>query len=256
MRGDLADPASLASALAGCDSACFVTPHHEQEAQLGFNFVDACEAAQLRRLVYVSSFHPRAGWLPLQRVVDGIIGLIGPHYRAKLAVERRVRRSSLSPVVLGPSNFYQNDELALPEILAGSYPNPMGQRRLNRVDTRDIGDAAARALVGDDVASGAYSLVGPDNMTGDDVARIWTEELGRPVVYGGDDIERWRTTIGTRMSSDLRANDFARTYRIIQRFGAPANARVLAQTTAVLGQPPRDYRSYVRELVAREKRAS
>jgi uncharacterized protein YbjT (DUF2867 family) len=30
VRGDLADPASIAAALADCDAACFNTPHHAE----------------------------------------------------------------------------------------------------------------------------------------------------------------------------------------------------------------------------------
>ena len=249
VRGDLADERSLAAALDGVDSACFITPHHADEAMLGENFIAACEAARLRRLVYVSAYHPLARSLLVQRLIDGVLGAIGPHYRAKLRVERRVRRSTLSPVVLCPSNFYQNDELALPEILGGAYPNPMGHRPASRVDTRDIGDAAARALVDDDVPAGVYPIVGPELWTGPRVADVWSEALGMPVAYAGDDIERWRSSVGARMPL-ARANDFARTYRIIQRFGIPARARVIARTTALLGRPPRDFRSYVREQVA------
>jgi uncharacterized protein YbjT (DUF2867 family) len=248
----MGDPASLAAALAGVDGACFITPHHAQEAQLGMNFVDACEAAKLRRIVYVSAYHPQSRWLFVQRILDGILGAIGPHYRAKLAVERRVRASRCSPVVLCPSNFYQNDELALPEILAGTYSNPMGGKRVSRVDTRDIGDAAARALVGDDVAAGYYPLVGPDAWTGPAIAEVWSAALGRPVAYGGDDIAHWRATVGERMHPAVRADDFAKTYRILQRFGAPVNARAIARTTAVLGKPPRDLRAYCAELAAQQ----
>jgi uncharacterized protein YbjT (DUF2867 family) len=251
VRGDLTDPASLAAALADCDGACFITPHHADEQQLGMSFIAACQAAQLRRLVYVSAYHPVSGSLAMQRVLDGILGMIGPHYRAKLAVERAVRKSRLSPVVLGPSNFYQNDELALPEIQAGRYPNPMGDKPVSRVDTRDIGDAAARALLDDDVAPGAYPLVGPDVWTGAQVAAVWSEALGQPVAYPGNDIETWRATVGARMRPEARANDFGKTYRILQRFGAPANAKKIAQTTALLGRPPRDFRSYVSEQVER-----
>jgi uncharacterized protein YbjT (DUF2867 family) len=254
VRGDLADRASLAAALDGVDCACFITPHHEDEERLGMTFIEACEAAQLRRLVYISAFHPSFRSLFVQRMVDAVLGVIGPHYRAKLAVERRVRRSPLSPVVLGPSNFYQNDELALPEILAGEYPNPMGMRPTSRVDTRDIGDAAARALVDDDVASGAYPLVGPDVWTGPQIAAAWSEALGSDVRYAGDDIERWRQRVGARMTP-ARATDFGKTYRVIQRFGAPASAKMIAKTTALLGKPPRDFRSYVAEQITSQTRA-
>jgi uncharacterized protein YbjT (DUF2867 family) len=252
--GDLTDRASLERALAGCDAAVFITPHHEHEAQLGFNFVDACEAEKLRRIVFISALHPTFRSLLTQRVVDALVGLIGPHYRAKLAVERRVRATSMSPVVLNPTNFFQNDEIGLPEIAAGTYPHPLGDKPACRVDCRDIGDAAARAIL-DDVKSGTYALVSAGTWTGASCAALWAEALGKDVRYAGNDIEPWRKTIGARMDA-ARAADFGRTYKVIQRFGIPANARALARCEKILGRPPRDYHSYVTEQAAKLRASS
>jgi uncharacterized protein YbjT (DUF2867 family) len=252
--GDLLDPASIGRAFVGCDSAVFVTPHHESEAQLGFNFVDAAEAAGIRRLVYISALHPTSRSLLLQRLLDGLVGLVGPHYRAKLAVERRVRATSLSPVVLNPTNFFQNDETGLPEIAGGVYPHPLGNRLSCRVDTRDIGDAAARAIL-DDVPSGVYPLISAGTWTGPSCAAVWAEALGRPVRYAGNDLELWRATVAPRIGA-AKAADFARTYKVIQRFGIPASARALARTEQILGRPPRDYRSYVAEQVEGMRKAA
>ena len=252
VRGDLADRASLDPALAGCDAAIFITPHHEHEEQLGTNLVEAARGAAgngLRRLVFISAFHPTSRSLVVQRVLDGILGLVGPHYRAKLRVERLVRAArELSPVVLNPSNFYQNDELCLPEILEGRYPQCLGQKPANRVDTRDIGEAAAIAVT-TDLPSGAYALVGPGPWTGDRCAEVWADALGTPVTYAGDDVATWAATVGARMPA-ARSADFQKTLRIIQRYGIPASKRAIAETTAVLGRPPRDYRSYVVERAA------
>jgi uncharacterized protein YbjT (DUF2867 family) len=242
VRGDLADPSSLANALSGCDAAFFMTPHHAEEERLGHTFIGACETARIRRLVYVSAYHPLARSRIVQRLLDAVIGAIGPHYKAKLRVERRVRDAA---VVLCPSNFYQNDELALDEIRAGLYPNPIGRKPANRVDTRDVGDAAAIALL-DDLAPGSYPVVGPEPWTGERCAAVWSTALGRDVTYAGDDLVRWHATVGARMT-DAKRSDFARTYRVIQRFGIPASARTIARTTALLGRPPRDFRSYVAE---------
>jgi uncharacterized protein YbjT (DUF2867 family) len=246
--GDLADRASIDRALVGCDSAVFLTPHHVNEAALGFNFVDACKAANIRRLVYVSSLHPTSRSLVLQRLLDGVLGLLGPHYRAKLAIERAVRRTSLSPVILNPSNFFQNDELGLPEIQAGSYPEPIGHRNLNRVDTRDIGDAAARAIL-DDISSGCYPLVGAATWTGPQCASVWAAALGHAVTYAGNGLDLWRNTVGARMP-ELRQKQFASTYKLIQRFGSPETRRDIARTEMLLGCPARDYRDYVAKRVA------
>jgi uncharacterized protein YbjT (DUF2867 family) len=249
VAGDLGVRASLDRALDGCDVAVFVTPHHAREEQLGHNFIDACEAAGIRRLVYVSAFHPLSRSRIVQRLFDGLIGLIGAHYKAKLRVERRVRASRMSPVVLCPSNFFQNDELCLPEILDGRYPQPLGGRAVSRVDTRDIGDAVARAVL-DDVPPGAYPLVGPGAWTGPECARVWSDALGMDVRYAGDDIDAWRMTVGARMP-EARAADFARTYRVIQRFGVRSGQHARATTEWLLGAAPRDYRAYVAERVGR-----
>ncbi len=135
VTGDLADAASLDRALDGVDAACFVTPHHVDEAALGHAFVDACERARLRRLVFVSAFHPLSRSRILQRLFDGVIGLVGPHYRAKLSVERRVRATAMSPIALCPSNFFQNDELVLPAITRGVYAQPLGSRHDDHWET-------------------------------------------------------------------------------------------------------------------------
>lgn len=254
IRGDLADRDSLDRALEGVEAACFVTPHSANEARLGHNFIDACETARVRRLVYISAFHPHSNNRIMQRLLDGVIGLIGPHYRAKLAVERRVRRTAMSPVALCPSNFFQNDEVALPEIRGGTYPHPIGQHPANRVDTRDIGDAAARALL-DDIAPGAYPVVGPAAFTGPQLAAVWSAALGIEVTYGGNDLALWRSTVAPRYEP-AKAADFARTYRVIQRFGIPVNARLRAQTEALLGRPPRAFEAYACEVAAREFAAS
>jgi uncharacterized protein YbjT (DUF2867 family) len=249
VEGDLAVRASLDRALDGCDVAVFMTPHHVREEQLGHNFIDACEAAGIRRLVYLSAIHPLSRSRLVQRLFDGLVGLVGPHYKAKLRVERRVRASRLSPVVLCPTSFFQNDELCLPEILAGRYPQPLGDRAVNRVDTRDIGDAVARALL-DEIPPGAYPLVGPEAWTGRGCARVWSDALGMEVSYAGDDLELWRRTVGARMP-EARAADFARTYRVIQRFGARTSTRARDITEWLLGAAPRDYGAYVAERVER-----
>jgi uncharacterized protein YbjT (DUF2867 family) len=244
---DLSDRASIDRMLEGCDTACFVTPHHADEERLGHNFIESCEAAGIRRLVYISAYHPISRSRIIQRLIDGLVGMIGPHYKPKIRVEQRVRRTtSLSPVVLCPTNFYQSDELCLPAILAGHYPQVLGHKRANRVDTRDIGDAAAIALL-DDLASGVYQLVGPDMWTGPRCAEAWSEALRRPVSYAP---ERWAAAVADKLSL-AKAHDFDKTFRVIQRYGIYTSRGAVERTTALLGRRPRSYRDYVANLAMR-----
>jgi uncharacterized protein YbjT (DUF2867 family) len=244
VTGDLRDPPSLRRALDGVTGAFFVTPHAPDEEQLGRAFVEAATAAKISRLVFSAAFHNQVGdGLALDLFVAAM-GLV-THYGPKLRVEKAVRRSGLRPVVLLPSNFYQNDELFLGEIRAGRYPQPLGLRGTNRVDCRDIGDAAARALTDDNLAAGAYAMVGPDAaLTGPDCAAEWAAALDRPVEYDGD-LDRWRALVAGRMP-DQERQDFGKTYRIFSRLRVAATPCDLARTTEILGRPPCAYAAYVR----------
>ncbi len=247
VTGDLGDRASLDKALAGARAAFFVTPHAENEEQLGRSFVEATTDAGVRRIVFSSAYHADFTSAFGFSLFVGAMGLL-THYGPKLRVERRVRRATASPVVLMPSNFYQNDALFLPEIRAGRYPQPLGMRGANRVDCRDIGDAAARALLDEDVASGGYPLVGPDPaLTGPQCAAVWASALGREVTYDGD-LGRWRALVADRMPPRER-DDFGKTYALFGRVRVAARPAELARTTALLGRPPRSYASYVSQVV-------
>jgi len=247
--GDLASPSSLDSALAGATAVFFTSPHDPSEVELGMNMLEACRRAGVRRLVLSTAIHPDAGAPWLRNLIFRGVCLMGPHYRSKLTVEARVRDSDLDSVVLQPSNFFQNDELFRDKILAGLYPWPLGRRGASRVDTRDVGRAAARALRGE-IQAGVYPLVGPTfRITGPDAAAVWTEALHREVAYADDDLDEWEQRIGDRMTGKKRS-DFRKTYALIQRFGFPATAKHLARTREALGGEPRSYHDYVRECAA------
>src|SRR5207245_4554156 len=72
------------------------------------------------------------------------------------------------------------------------YPMPTGSKGVAMVDARDIAEVAASELIRREQAPGklpieTINLVGPDTLTGSDLAAIWSDVLGRPVAYGGDD---------------------------------------------------------------------
>lgn len=247
--GDLRDAASLDRALDGMRAVFFVTPHAPDEEALGTRVIEAAARARVERIVFASAYHDDFASRLAFSLFVGMMGVF-THYGPKLRVERRVRTSRLSPVVLMPSNFFQNDELFRPEILAGRYPQPLGLRGVNRVDCADIGEAAARALTDARVEPGAYPLVGPDAaLTGPDCAAIWARALGQAVAYEGD-IAAWRELVEGRMAERER-DDFGRTYTLFGRMRLPAKPREIAKCAAILGRAPRAYADYVADLARR-----
>lgn len=80
----------------------------------------------------------------------------------------------------------------------------IGGKGLAMVDARDIAEAAAIKLIRRETAPDilpleTINLAGPDMLTGTDVAAIWSNLLGRPVVYGGDDPSGFESNMATFM---------------------------------------------------------
>ena len=58
----------------------------------------------------------------------------------------------------------------------------MPLRSVNRVDVRDVAEIAAQALLRPCLPGGRATVIaGPESLSADDCAQIWTEESGRPV---------------------------------------------------------------------------
>jgi len=122
------------------------------------------------------------------------------------------------------------------------------------VDIRDIGEAAANELVRRERSAAplpreTYTLAGPDALTGECIAAIWSEALGRAIRYGGDDLvtmeQRLKSTMPAWHALDLRL--------MIGRYqtdGAVATADDLARLTALLDHAPRSYRDFARDAAA------
>ncbi len=95
--------------------------------------------------------------------------------------------------ILRPAYFMNND-LTIKDVVTGirRVPDADRQQGLAMIDARDIGEIAAIELIRREQSAtplplDRINLVGPDTLTGADVAGIWSEVLGRPIAYGGDD---------------------------------------------------------------------
>jgi uncharacterized protein YbjT (DUF2867 family) len=223
--GDLADPESLRGPLGGADGVFLATPLAPEETRLGLNATEAAKNAGVGRLVYMS----------VHRVEDGPRI---PHFASNLPIERAVRDSGTSWTILRPNNFFQNDLWVRDAIVGhGVYPQPIGGVGLSRVDVRDIADAAVAALTGPGHEGKTYPLVGPGVLTGEATASVYSRLLGRPVRYGGDDLDAWaeqaRGLMPGWMVDDLRVM-----YEHFQRHGLVATEEDLTAVREALGRAP------------------
>lgn len=240
--GELGDIDSFRSAMIGVSTLFLLVPNLADELTQAMLALTVAREAGVKGVVYLSVFKGEA-------YADV------PHFAGKATVERMIQALDLPATVLRPAYFIQND-LRQKDLLLGPgvYGAPVGAKGVSMVDIRDIAAAAAAELLRRERAPGplpheVYDLVGPDSLTGEAVAAIWSEALGRPVRYGGNDL----VTMEQRMKAMLpgwHALDLRLMFQRYQSDGAAADPAGLERLTALLGRAPRSYRDFARDAAA------
>jgi len=239
-HGDLLDVDALRGAFQGVSTLFLlnaVVPDEFTQALIALN---VAREAGIKRVVYLSVIHS-----------DVYVNV--PHFAGKFGVERMIEAMGFEATILRPAYFMSNEMTVKDVVLQhGVYPMPIGARGLAMVDARDLGEVAALELIRRERADGPLPLdrinvVGPETLTGEGVAAIWSEVLGRPVAYGGDDTAGFernlRQFMPGWMAYDMRL--------MAERFltdGMVPEAGDVERMTSLLGRPLRTYRALAAEI--------
>jgi uncharacterized protein YbjT (DUF2867 family) len=178
-----------------------------------------------------------------------------PHFAGKFAVERMIEKMGFNATILRPAYFMNND-FTIKDVVTGYsvYPMPIGSKGLAMIDARDIGEIAAIELVRREQSAtplplDRINLVGPDVLTGTDVAGIWSEVLGRPIAYPGDDTAGFENNLRQFMPSWMAFDMRLMSERFLTEGMIPEPGDA-ARLTTLLGRPLRSYRDFAAETVA------
>lgn len=240
VQGDLMDPDSLRSAFAGVSTLFLlnaVVPDEFTQALIALNLA---REAGLERVVYLSVIHS-----------DRFVNV--PHFAGKFGVERMIEQMGFSATILRPAYFMSNELTIKDAVQAyGVYPMPIGGKGLAMIDPRDIGEIAAIELIRRANAPGPLpleriNLVGPDTLTGADAAAIWSDVLGRPIAYAGDDTAGFEQNLRNFMPSWMAYDMRLMSERFVSD-GMIPGAGDVERLTAMLGRPLRSYRAYVADI--------
>ena len=242
VAGDLLDVGAMRDALQGVDTLFLLVANAADELTKALLTLNLAREAGVRGIVYLSVFKGET------------FGDV-PHFASKWTVERMIEQDDLPATILRPGYFMQNDLNQKAGLLGdGVYGMPVGGSGLSMVDVRDIVEAATIELLRRDRAADrlpreTYALVGPDALTGQDLAALWSAALGRSVRYGGDDLDLLEKRLRAFAPGWL-AYDMRRMMQRYQQDGAVASAAELARLAALLGHAPRSYRAFASEAAA------
>jgi uncharacterized protein YbjT (DUF2867 family) len=241
-QGDLLDLDSLRAAFRGVRTLFLLNAVTGDEFTQAIITLNIAREAGVERVVYLSVIH-----------ADRFVNV--PHFAVKSGAERMLEQMGFSATILRPSYFIDNELMIKDVILKhGVYPMPIGSKGIAMVDARDIAEVAAIELIRRDQAPGklpleTINLVGPDTLTGPQVAAIWSDVLGRRVVYGGDDPTAFEQNMATFMPKWAAYEMRLMAERYVTD-GMIPEAGDVERLTRILGRPLHSYRSFAAGVAA------
>lgn len=241
-QGDLLDLDALRAAMRGVRTLFLLNAVAADEFTQAMVTLNIAREAGVERVVYLSVFG-----------ADRSVNV--PHFAVKAGGERMLKQMGFSATILRPAYFIDNEVMIQDVILNhGVYPMPIGAEGVAMVDARDIAEVAAIELIRRDTAETllpvtTLNLVGPDTLTGTRLAGIWSEVLGRPVVYGGDDPTAFEQNLATRMPKWMAYEMRLMAERYVSDGMVPEPGDV-ERLTALLGRPLHTYRDFATRLAA------
>jgi uncharacterized protein YbjT (DUF2867 family) len=242
VQGDMLDVDSLRSAFDGVSTLFLLNAVAPDEFTQALIALNAARAAGVDKLVYLSVIHS-----------DLYVNV--PHFAGKFGVERMIEQMGFEATILRPAYFINND-LTIKDVVLGHgvYPMPIGNKGLAMIDSRDIGEIAALELIRRENSDLALpidriNLVGPETLTGTDVAAIWSDVLARPIVYGGDDTAGFELNLRAFMPSWMAYDMRLMSERFLTE-GMLPEAGDVDRLTSLLGRPLRSYRDFASEIAA------
>ncbi|MFL6707482.1 MAG: SDR family oxidoreductase [Massilia sp.] len=242
VKGDLLDLDSLRSAFEGVRTLFLLNAVAGDEFTQALITLNVAREAGVERVVYLSVLHS-----------DRFANV--PHFAVKLGAERMIEQMGFGATILRPAYFIDNEHMFKDVILGhGVYPMPIGSKGIAMIDTRDIAEVAAIELIRRDRAPGKLpstilNLVGPDTLGSADVSAIWSEALGRPVVYGGDDPSAFEQNLAGFMPRWMAYEMRLMAERFVGDGMLPVAGDV-DKLTAILGRPLHTYREFATALAA------
>jgi uncharacterized protein YbjT (DUF2867 family) len=223
-QGDLADRASIRTALAGAHGVFGVTnfwEHFDREAEHGRNLVDAVAGSEVDHFVF-STLEP------IEKNTEG--KLKSPHFDIKADLEDRARSLGLPMTAVHVPFYYDNFLAFFPPrpVGDGSFQIsfPQGDTPLAAMAAEDVGKVVAPMFEQPEAWLGKVNEPAGDELPASEYAAIMGKHLGVPVTFAHMPREAF-AALGFPGAEDLA--DMFEYYRlhIASRRDAVASGRAL-----------------------------
>ncbi|KIY72792.1 NAD(P)-binding protein [Cylindrobasidium torrendii FP15055 ss-10] len=187
--------ASVLTAEPPVKAVYIVAPNHELNV-LGTirSFVELAISKGVKRFVLLSAaLAPKGG---------PMLGEVQEYLESD-----EVTKRGITPVTIKPSFFYENFTLIDLDTIKkeNTIVSAKGKGRLGWVAARDIAQAAVDALLADNPPHSDVPVFGPELLTTDDAAKIFSEVLGRTITHTAVSEEEMTKRFSSRMPAEYAA---------------------------------------------------
>ena len=166
--GDLDKPETILPAVKNVDKIYLLTWNGETQLQQAINVIDAAKKSGNPHIVRHSMWGSENS------------RIIKQGYK----IEEILKESGLPWTILKPTFYMQNTMMAVQTISSdGVIYWDMKDGKLGMIDVRDIADAAFAVITGKDHEGKEYILTGPEAISFNDVAKIFSNVLDTEIKY-------------------------------------------------------------------------
>ena len=230
--GSIENKEAVDQSMVDVETALILLPNSENQLSLEKQLVDSAKQAGAKRVVKMSS-------------IEATPDAMSPIPKLHLESEEYIKQSGLSWTMIKP-NFYMQNLLASAGTIKdqGKIFLPMGEGKTGMIDTTDVGKVLAKVLSEDGHESMNHEITGPEILSFNEVAEIFSKGLDKQVDYVDVPLAAYKETLGQFLTNQWHLD------AVIDLFKGIADGGIEEKTdtySELMGESPKSLSEFISE---------
>ncbi|MDC0225397.1 SDR family oxidoreductase [Gammaproteobacteria bacterium] len=230
--GSIESKEAVDQSMVDVETALILLPNSENQLSLEKQLVDSAKQAGAKRVVKMSS-------------IEATPDATSPIPKLHLESEEYIKQSGLSWTMIKP-NFYMQNLLASAGTIKdqGKIFLPMGEGKTGMIDTTDVGKVLAKVLSEDGHESMNHEITGPEILSFNEVAEIFSKGLDKQVDYVDVPLAAYKETLGQFLTNQWHLD------AVIDLFKGIADGGIEEKTdtySELMGESPKSLSEFISE---------
>ena len=230
--GSIENKEAVDQSMVDVETALILLPNSENQLSLEKQLVDSAKQAGAKRVVKMSS-------------IEATPDATSPIPKLHLESEEYIKQSGLNWTMIKP-NFYMQNLLASAGTIKdqGKIFLPMGEGKTGMIDTTDVGKVLAKVLSEDGHESMNHEITGPEILSFNEVAEIFSKGLDKQVDYVDVPLAAYKETLGQFLTNQWHLD------AVIDLFKGIADGGIEEKTdtySELMGESPKSLSEFISE---------